>query len=302
MDINQLRCFIATGEELHFGRAAQRMNMMPASLSRFIRLLEDDLGVRLLNRSTRNVSLTPEGADFLHGAIKVVAEFDAFARRFRKGSQVAKRTLRIGVIDSAARGLMPTLIQFFIREFPEADIHLTEDKTVNMLPRLKSGWLDIIFARPPENMDVSLTSRFITDETCVLAVPADHPLVAKNCVSVHDFATEAMIIPERKTRPHSHDLTMNIFKAEGLEPVVAQFAEEKQTILSFVAAGLGLAIVPASYKNMNSDGVHYIPLVLNEKVKGLPLSVIWHQGNSDRLVNGLLTILTREADTLTAGL
>ena len=81
MDINQLRCFVAVGKELHFGRAAQSMEMMPASLSRFIRLLEEDLGVRLLNRSTRNVSLTAEGALFFDEAGKLIDQFDALALR-----------------------------------------------------------------------------------------------------------------------------------------------------------------------------------------------------------------------------
>ncbi|WP_201285635.1 LysR family transcriptional regulator, partial [Klebsiella pneumoniae] len=90
------------GDELHFGRAARKLEMMPASLSRFIKLLEDDLGIRLLNRSTRNVSLTPEGAAFLNEAKTVIADFDALRQRFRKNSLLQKRTLRIGAIDSAA--------------------------------------------------------------------------------------------------------------------------------------------------------------------------------------------------------
>ena len=103
MDINQLRCFVVLGDELHFGRAARKLEMMPASLSRFIKLLEDDLGIRLLNRSTRNVSLTPEGAAFLNEAKTVIADFDALRQRFRKNTLLQKRTLRIGAIDSAAK-------------------------------------------------------------------------------------------------------------------------------------------------------------------------------------------------------
>ncbi|NIF22167.1 LysR family transcriptional regulator [Candidatus Pantoea multigeneris] len=293
MDINQLRCFIAVGEELHFGRAAQRMEMMPASLSRFIRLLEDDLGLRLLNRSTRNVSLTPRGAEFLHEALQVVAAFDALAARYREAKRGERKTLRIGVIDSAARGLLPGLLNLFVREYPDADIHLTEDKTSNLIPRLRSGWLDVIFVRPPETLDVNLAARFITRETTVLAVPAQHVLAQRHQVSVADFRDEAIIMPERRTRPHSHDLTMNIFKSVGLTPVIAQYADEKQTILSMVAAGLGLALVPASYRNMNTDGVKYIDLQLDQNVPGLPLSVMWYAGNEDRFVTIILDILTR---------
>ncbi|MEN4981347.1 LysR substrate-binding domain-containing protein, partial [Erwinia billingiae] len=194
MDINQLRCFAVLGDELHFGRAARKLEMMPASLSRFIKLLEEELGIRLLNRSTRNVSLTPEGAAFLNEAKAVIADFDALRLRFRKTALLQKRTLRIGAIDSAARGLLPELIHLFVRQFPDADIHITEDKTHSLIPRLLSGWLDVIFVRPPEHVDVTLTTRFITNETCVLAVPAHHRLVSHSEVSIDDFRNEPVIV------------------------------------------------------------------------------------------------------------
>ncbi|MGC0885325.1 LysR family transcriptional regulator [Pantoea agglomerans] len=302
MDINQLRCFAVLGDELHFGRAARKLEMMPASLSRFIKLLEEELGIRLLNRSTRNVSLTPEGAAFLNEAKAVIADFDALRLRFRKTALLQKRTLRIGAIDSAARGLLPELIHLFVRRFPDADIHITEDKTHSLIPRLLSGWLDVIFVRPPEHVDVTLTTRFITNETCVLAVPAHHRLVSHSEVSIDDFRNEPVIVPERRTRPHSHDLTMNVFKAGGCVPVIAQYAEEKQTILSFVAAGLGIALVPSSYKNMNADGVKYLALSPMKNVDGLPLSAMWHQGNNNIYVNALLDLLSDNIEKLTYNL
>lgn len=302
MDINQLRCFAVLGDELHFGRAAQKLEMMPASLSRFIKLLEEDLGIRLLNRSTRNVSLTPEGAAFLNEAKAVIADFDALRLRYRKITLSQKRTLRIGAIDSAARGLLPELIHLFVRKFPDADIHITEDKTHSLIPRLRSGWLDVIFVRPPEQVDVTLTTRFITNETCVLAVPAHHRLVSHSKVSIDDFRNEPVIVPERRTRPHSHDLTMNVFKAGGCVPVIAQYAEEKQTILSFVAAGLGIALVPSSYKNMNTDGVKYLDLSPVKNVEGLPLSAMWHQGNNNIYVKALLDMLSDNIEKLTYNL
>ncbi|WP_243077536.1 LysR family transcriptional regulator [Pantoea sp. MQR6] len=292
MDINQLRCFIAVGQDLHFGRAAQRMEMMPASLSRFIRLLEEDLGVRLLNRSTRNVALTQEGVEFFDEAVKLVTQFDELALRFRAANKRGRKILRIGAIDSAAQGLIPHLLNHFMQIYPDTDIHLSEDKTVNLIPRLKSGWLDMIFIRPPESLDARLDMRLITRETCVLAVPVNHTLANRDVVSVMDFKEESMIVPERRTRPHSHDLTMNIFKSAGLTPHIAQFAEEKQTILSFVSAGLGLAIVPTSFRNINSEGVTYISLSIDEKVKKLPLSVAWLKGNDEPNVMALLQILS----------
>ncbi|WGK56601.1 LysR family transcriptional regulator [Pantoea sp. SS70] len=299
MDINQLRCFVAVGKELHFGRAAQKMEMMPASLSRFIRLLEEDLGVRLLNRSTRNVSLTAEGALFFDDASKLIDQFDALAKRFKVGLKDERRTLRIGAIDSAARGLVPALLNLFVPLHPHSDIHIIEDKTINLIPKLKSGWLDMIFIREPQSIDASLAVRFITRESCVLAVPIQHVLADRERVAVADFQHEAMIIPDRRTRPHSHDLTMSLFKLAGFTPHIAQFAEEKQTILSLVAAGLGLAVVPASYRTMNSDSVSYIALDLPEQIKGLPLSIAWQKGNEDRFLREMLRLLHEHQRELT---
>jgi len=299
VDINQLRCFVSVGKELHFGRAAQKMEMMPASLSRFIRLLEEDLGVRLLNRSTRNVSLTAEGALFFDDASKLIDQFDALAKRFKVGLKDERRTLRIGAIDSAARGLVPALLNLFVPLHPHSDIHIIEDKTINLIPKLKSGWLDMIFIREPQSIDASLAVRFITRESCVLAVPIQHALADRERVAVADFQHEAMIIPDRRTRPHSHDLTMSLFKLAGFTPHIAQFAEEKQTILSLVAAGLGLAVVPASYRTMNSDSVSYIALDLPEQIKGLPLSIAWQKGNEDRFLREMLRLLHEHQRELT---
>jgi len=302
VDINQLRCFVAVGKELHFGRAAQKMEMMPASLSRFIRLLEEDLGVRLLNRSTRNVSLTAEGALFFDDASKLIDQFDALAKRFKVGLKDERRTLRIGAIDSAARGLVPALLNLFVPLHPHSDIHIIEDKTINLMPKLKSGWLDMIFIREPQSIDATLVVRFITRESCVLAVPIQHALAQRERVAVADFQHEAMIIPDRRTRPHSHDLTMSLFKLAGFTPHIAQFAEEKQTILSLVSAGLGLAVVPASYRTMNSDSVSYIALDLPEEIKGLPLSIAWQKGNEDRFLLDMLRLLHEHQRELTAKL
>lgn len=302
MDINQLRCFVAVGKELHFGRAAQKMEMMPASLSRFIRLLEEDLGVRLLNRSTRNVSLTAEGALFFDDASKLIDQFDALAKRFKVGLKDERRTLRIGAIDSAARGLIPALLNLFVPLHPHSDIHIIEDKTINLIPKLKSGWLDMIFIREPQSIDATLAVRFITRESCVLAVPIQHALAQRERVAVADFQHEAMIIPDRRTRPHSHDLTMSLFKLAGFTPHIAQFAEEKQTILSLVSAGLGLAVVPASYRTMNSDSVSYIALELPEEIKGLPLSIAWQKGNEDSFLLDMLGLLHEHQRELTAKL
>lgn len=298
MELNQLRSFIAVAQELHFGRAAQKMDMMPASFGRFIRLLEEELGLRLLNRSTRNVSLTKEGVMFLEEAVKIVSLADQLSKKFKMIGQKIKHPLRIGAMDSAASGLLPKLLNIYRQSHPDADIHLQEDKSINLIPRLKSGWLDAIFVRPPEKYDSAIEFKLITHENCALAVPLNHRLAEKESVSVYDFNDEAMILPERRLRPHSHDLTMTIFRAEGFQPKISQYADEKHTIVNLVSAGLGIAIVPAYLKGQSFPGVKYINLEVAEKVGGLPLSVAWMKGNTDGNLEDLLALLDKNHQLL----
>ena len=107
MDLHQLRCFVAAAEELHFGKAAQRLEMLPSALGRFIRLLEEDLGTRLMTRTTRSVALTDDGAVLLKEARALLAQADVLAAKFRTRGRKEAATVRVGAIDSAAAGLLP---------------------------------------------------------------------------------------------------------------------------------------------------------------------------------------------------
>src|ERR1700731_334831 len=107
MDLHQLRCFVAAAEELHFGKVAQRLDMLPSALGRFIKLLEEDLGTRLMTRTTRSVTLTDDGAVLLKEARNLLAQADALAAKFRTRGRQQAATLRVGAIDSAAAGLLP---------------------------------------------------------------------------------------------------------------------------------------------------------------------------------------------------
>src|SRR4051812_33568784 len=143
MELHQLRCFVAAAEELHFGRAAQRLEMLPSALGRYIRLLEDDLGTRLMTRTTRSVTLTDDGVVLLREARALLAQADGLAVRFQARGRKQGVTIRVGAIDSAAAGLLPMLLSDFREQRPDVTVKLTEDKTIRLLPRLISGQLDM---------------------------------------------------------------------------------------------------------------------------------------------------------------
>lgn len=293
MDLHQLRCFIAVAEELHFGRAAQRIGMLPSALGRHIRMLEEDLGTRLLTRTTRSVALTGDGASLLDEARALLLQADALASRFRSRGRMQAATLRVGAIDSAAAGLLPMLLHDFRELHPAVTVQLVEDKTIRLLPRLLSGRLDLAFVRPPESPDRSLDVLFLFHETVVVAVPAGHPLAGRDRLRIQDLANEPVIVPERRSRPHSHDLTIKLFAEAGLQARIAQIAEEKQTIVNLVGAGLGVAIVPRWAARMVSASVRFIPLAADAAggLDRLPLAAAWARDSRDEVRDAMLAML-----------
>ena len=176
MDLHHLRCFVAAAEELHFGRAAQRLDMLPSALGRFIRLLEDDLGTRLMTRTTRSVALTEDGTVLLKEARALLAGADALAGKFRTRGRKRAAIIRVGAIDSAAAGLLPRLLHDFRKVRPDVTVQLVEDKTVRLLPRLLSGRLDLAFVRPPQRPDKRLEFLFLLHVGHGVAVAVSHTL------------------------------------------------------------------------------------------------------------------------------
>ncbi len=300
MDVRQLRCFIAVAETLHFGRAAQRLDMLPASFGRHIKQLEQSLGCRLLDRTTRHVSLTPAGQTLAGEAREIIDRIDRLETLFRDGAAQTTQTLRIGAIDSAAAGLMPLILSRFREASPDTDVELLEQKSLHLIPRVLSGRLDAAIVRPPAVPDPRLAVRPLFAETAVVAVPAGHPLAARKTLSVHDMAGEAMIVPDRRSRPHSHDLTITLFQDAGLTAHIAQIAEEKQTIVSLVATGVGLAIVPRWAARLAVDGVTFLPLRTDDSHarSTLKLAVVWLRNTRHPARDAFLKVLDDNVDTL----
>jgi DNA-binding transcriptional LysR family regulator len=293
MDLNQLRCFVAVAEELHFGRAARRLNLLPSGLGRHIRLLEEDLRARLLTRTTRNVTLTEDGAALLGEARTLLAKADEISKRFREHGRRRATTLKIGAIDTAAAGLVPMLLHNFRQHRPHVTVQLLEDKTIRLLPRLLSGRLDLALVRPPEHRDKRLEFLMLFHETAVVAVPARHKLASRKRLTIDTLTDQPLIVPDRRSRPHSHDLTIKLFGRAGLSPNIAQVAEEKQTIVNLVAAELGLAIVPRWTSRMAVPGIRYIPLRLKHaaELSLLPLAASWVRGSRDPARDDMLALL-----------
>lgn len=296
MDLHQLRCFIAVAEELHFGRAARRLDILPSALGRHIRLLEESLGTQLLLRTTRNVSLSQDGAALFEDARELIAKADELGQRFRERGRKRARTLKLGAVDTAAAGLVPMLLHDFKKQQPDVSVQLLEEKTIRLLPRLLSGRLDLAIVRPPEHRDKRLEFLTLFHETAVVAVPTGHLLASRKRLGIETLVGQPLIVPDRRSRPHSHALTIKLFEQAGLRPTIAQIAEEKQTIVNLVAAEIGLAIVPRWASRLAVSGVRYIPLKTRSpgSIRILPLAAAWLRGSRDPLRDALIATLKTE--------
>jgi DNA-binding transcriptional LysR family regulator len=276
------------------------MGMLPASFGRHIKHLEESVGTRLLSRTTRYVALTPAGQDFVEAARDIVARADRLEARFRDAKHQEARVLRIGAIDSAALGLMPQLLPHFREANPEIDVELLEQKTIRLLPPVLSGRLDVAFVRTPEHRDARLSFKHLFQETAVVAVPAQHHLAARAIISVSDMAEEPLIVPDRSSRPHSHDLTIKLFLEAGHSARIAQIAEEKQTIVSLVGTGVGLAIVPRWTSRLAVSGVRFIALNQGSAAqhRALDLSAVWLSNTRHPARDAFLKVLSEHLDEL----
>ncbi|WP_217646767.1 LysR family transcriptional regulator [Roseivivax halotolerans] len=302
VNMTQLKCFLAAAETLHFGRAAQSLDILPATLGRHVKQLEEHLGVPLFLRTTRAVSLTEAGNRVLEDARGLVAQSAALEEKARAVRSAEAHVLRVGAIDSAAAGLIPQILQPLHEAQPDLEIQIVEQKTIHLLPKLLSGSLDIAFCRPPDLRDPRLVFRTLFFETAVVALPKSHPLAGHEAIEISDLAEEPLIVPDRRSRPHSHDLTISLFLGAGLTARVAQIAEEKQTIVNLVAAGTGLAIVPRWTSRLRVEGVRFIPLAKTDATSQakLILAASWARGTRDPLRDSFMAVLDAQLVTLEA--
>lgn len=298
MEIQQLRCFVAVADTLHFGRAAQNLNMLPASFGRHIKLLEESTGVQLLARTTRTVTLTESGSLFLKEARDVIERVDSLTIKFRDLDNERVAPLRVGAIDSAAAGLIPQLLPLFQQSSPGISVELLEQKTIRLIPKILSGRLDIAIVRPSVVSDSRLTFTPLFIETPVVALPENHELADEQELTVFDIQDLPLIVPDPRSRPQSHALSMKIFIENGLTARVVQIAEEKHTIVNLVNSGIGLAIVPRWTARLNVAGVRFIPLKMdspNDR-KELSLSACWLRDARDPVRDCFMNVLNDHID------
>ena len=257
MDLRKLKYFVATAEELHFGRAARRLGLSQPPLSMQLRALELDLGVRLFDRDNRNVALTTVGAVLLGEARKILAHVDQARLLVERAARGDEGTLSVGFITPAEYSFLPPLLRDFRRQYPGVQLHLRELMSDVQLHELSHGALDVGFLTGPVT-DPWLSHRQIAAEPLIAAVPSGHRLSpSTDRLSIRQLASEGIIMFPRSIAPALFDETTAFCQRAGFNLRIAQEVSQSQTIISLVSAGLGVAIVPASMRHLRRKGVVY---------------------------------------------
>jgi DNA-binding transcriptional LysR family regulator len=248
MGPRQLRSFIAVAEELHFGRAAKLVNLSQPALSLQISGMEDELQVKLFVRNRRKTELTQAGEVFLQEARDVL-------QRTERAALGQVGTLRIGFISTAAAVITPPLVKQFRERYTHVELDLRNVLTRDQLIQLQERKLDVGFLRVPLQTPPEIRTRIVHREPFVLLLPASHPLAAHKDLKLSDCQHADWVMYSRKMAPGFHDQIMNMLHRNGLTPHVVQEAAEMYTLISLVAAGLGIAVAPASIALRHADTV-----------------------------------------------
>ena len=259
MELRHLRYFVAVAEELHFRRAAERLHISQPPLSQQIRALEAELGVQLLERDRRSVSLTAPGAVFLREARDILAAVEAAAEAARSVARGEAGRLALGFVGSAMHGALPGVLRAHRRAFPDVQLVLSELPTAGQLEALMTGRLDVGVIRPPVR-EPGLAFETIHTEPVVVALPEDHPLAARRKVALAELVGEPFVLLARREAPGLHESLVQAMADAGGVPHVVQEAREMQTVVGVVAAGLGVSLVPASVGADEHRGVAYRPV------------------------------------------
>lgn len=256
MDFRRLTYFVAVAEELHFGRAANRLGIAQPPLSRQIAQLESDLGVQLFDRTRSQVRLTQAGDTLLQRGRDILSQVDRAEREVRSVGEGAAGRLRIAFVGTASYGVLPELIREFRSSYPDVELALSAMNNAELKTALIARHIDVAFGRPAITDDEIRGFPFHV-EPLILAVPANSELVERESLPLAELKRETFVLYPRRPRPSFADHILEVCKKEGFIPASEVLAQDFQTAISLVSVGVGIALVPHSVSLSPRHGVVY---------------------------------------------
>lgn len=289
IELRLYRYFVTLAETLHFGRAAARLGIAQPPFSQQIQKLEHDLGTLLLRRNNRKVELTPAGMAFLEEARRTLAAAERAERAARLAGEGRSGQLSIGMINSAVyEDTIPTVVLRLSERHPGIDLSLREMTTPQQIRALHAGEIQVGFVRPPIH-DTELETLTVHTEPLLLALPAAHPLAGLPAVPLGKLAADPWVMLPSGLGLGFYEQVIDICRKAGFMPETHQVATEIPTMISLIAAGLGVTLVPASITNLRRTGVVYRPIEgQNELVETV---AVWTPVHASPLLDRFLEIL-----------
>ncbi|KVN45072.1 LysR family transcriptional regulator [Burkholderia territorii] len=292
-DLRQWRYFVTVADERHFGRAAERLSMTQPPLSQAIRALEDALGVALFARTKRSVALTAVGAALLPDVRRLLAAADALPPLARRLARGEAGSLSLAFVSTADYGLLPSLLRAFGARYPQVRLQLAEATSDVQIDELVAGSIDagLVIPPVPPRHAAALSYLPVVREPLVVAMPAAAaPGVAEDePVHLAELAALPLVIFPRRLAPGFYDIITGCYGAAGETPRIGQEAIQMQTIVSLVSAGMGVALVPQSLRNLRRTGVVYRPLAGDAPV--VETGLVWRTGDVSPVLAGFIDVV-----------
>ncbi|MCY1274869.1 HTH-type transcriptional regulator BenM [compost metagenome] len=298
MELRHLRYFIAVAEELHFGRAAEHLGISQPPLSQQIQALEEEIGARLLERTNRRVELTEAGRLFLDESRQVLAQVDKAVQLARRAQRGELGELKVGFTSSAPfTSTVPRSIHAFRQAYPDVHLELHEMSSAETVKALLEDSVQVGVIRPlalPDN----LQSVELFREPLVAVLRADHPLAegSEEGLEIGAMAEEPFVFFPRTFGTGLYDQLIALAREAGFSPRIAQEASEAMTIIGLVSAGLGVSVLPASFRRTRVDGVVYRTLL--DPGATTAVWLVRRRGERSPLALSFVELVTREAAAL----
>lgn len=262
IELRHLRYFVVTAQEMHFGRAAERLGIAQPGLSQQIRALEVLVGTQLFDRTRRAVQLTLAGEILLSEARKTIAQSEMALLAARQAGRGEVGRIAVGYVGSAAyTGILTRVINQFRDTYPDVELQISEMEMLPQLNQISEGKLDIGFIRPPVGLPVGVTCVEVLQERLLLAIPATHPLASRERVPLAAFNSDIFITPRHPPKVSFHKYTTQACQAAGFFPRLGPQGRDFVTITSMVSIGLGVALVPQSVKCIQLPDVRFKQIV-----------------------------------------
>ncbi|MFJ2390859.1 LysR family transcriptional regulator [Pseudomonas koreensis] len=285
--IRHLWLFLAVAEEQNFGRAAKRLGMSQPPLSEQIQVLEQALKVTLFDRSRRGAKLTPVGAAILPAVRKFAEQLERLELAVEEAVAGQSGMLTIGAISTALFDVLPGLIEQLKEQYPHLTVSVREIDSVEAIPALEAGDIDLAFARLDGDLGASIQSLPLMEDSLMVALPVNHPLASGPRITLSSLANEPLVMFSRKVSPVYFDNLIATCRASGFSPRVLHEVRSVASQIAFVSCGQGIALVPASLKKLAPSNVVLRPL--SQKLSVVTTAVAWNAQRANPLVNALVS-------------